>query len=153
MTVRSNIVYGNGWFSKPADAMDIAEQLMETFHLKGLEVRMPHHLSGGEHQRAIVARAVLAATTFAGPRMPLLLLDEPFSGLDFAMRDELIVQLQAWLTRWKIPVLSVTHDLGEAFQLDAEVLKLSGGRIVRQGPVGEVLAEERLRLMEQLQGK
>jgi molybdate transport system ATP-binding protein len=47
-------------------------------------------------------------------------------------------------------VLSVTHDVGEAFQLGAEVIKLAAGRVVRQGPVGEVLGEERLRLMEQL---
>jgi molybdate transport system ATP-binding protein len=47
-------------------------------------------------------------------------------------------------------VLSVTHDVGEAFQLGAEVIKIAEGQIVQQGPVHEVLAEERLRLLEQL---
>ena len=47
-------------------------------------------------------------------------------------------------------MLSVTHDVGEAFQLGAEVIKIADGRVVQQGPVAEVLAEERARLLEQL---
>jgi molybdate transport system ATP-binding protein len=152
MTVRSNIVYGSGWTSKPVDAMEIAEQVMELFRLKGLEDRLPRHLSGGETQRASVARAVVSAVTFAGPGTTLLLLDEPFSGLDIALRDDLLKELREWLVRWKIPVLSVTHDVGEAFQLGAEVIRIAEGKVMQQGPVGEVLAEERLRLMEQLKG-
>jgi molybdate transport system ATP-binding protein len=149
-TVRWNLVYGNGWSSKPADAMDVVEQFMASFRLKGLADRMPGDLSGGERQRAVVARAVVAAVTFKGPGTPLLLLDEPFSGLDIAMRDELLVELQEWVKKWKIPVLSVTHDVGEAFQLEAEVIKLADGRVVQQGPATEVLIEERRRLMKQL---
>jgi molybdate transport system ATP-binding protein len=150
MTVRWNLVYGNGWTSKPADAMGIAEELMAAFGLKGFADRMPDKLSGGEQRRALVARAVVAAITFDSLEKALLLLDEPFSGLDIVGRDEVLVELRAWLTRWKIPVLSVTHDLGEAFQLNAEVIKIAEGRVVQQGPVAEVLARERVRLLEQL---
>ena len=150
MTVRRNLVYGNGWISKPVDAMGIAEELMSSFGLRGFADRMPNQLSGGEQRRALVARAVVAAITFNGLEKPLLLLDEPFSGLDIVGRNELLVELRAWLARWKIPVLSVTHDLGEAFQLNAEVIKIAEGRVVQQGPVAEVLAEERKRLLEQL---
>src|ERR1700730_6377385 len=150
MTVRWNLVYGNGWTSKPADAMGIAEELMAAFGLKGFADRMPDHVSGGEQRRALVARAVVAAITFDSPEKALLLLDEPFSGLDIVGRDEVLVELRAWLTRWKIPVLSVTHDLGEAIQLNAEVIKIAEGREVQQGPVAEVLARERVRLLEQL---
>jgi molybdate transport system ATP-binding protein len=153
MTVRSNTVYGSGWTSKPQDAMEIAEQVMGLFRLKGLEDRLPRDLSGGEAQRASVTRAVVSAVTFAGPGKALLLMDEPFSGLDVALRDDLVAELREWLERWKVPVLSVTHDVGEAFQLGAEVVKIADGRVVRQGPVGEVLAEERRRLMVQLQGE
>jgi molybdate transport system ATP-binding protein len=95
---------------------------------------------------------VLSAATFGGPGKALLQLDEPFAGLDTVVRDQLLVELRAWVTRREIPVLSVTHDVGEAFQLGAEVIKIADGRVVAQGPVGEVLAEERRRLMEQLQG-
>jgi molybdate transport system ATP-binding protein len=150
MTVRENLLYGSGWTSKPAEAIAVAEQFMASFRLADLADRMPGDLSGGERQRAIVARTVVAATTFARPGTPLLLLDEPFAGLDIAMRDELLIVLQAWLSKWKIPVLSVTHDLGEAFQLGAEVIKLSEGRIAQQGLGPTVLAEERNRLLDQL---
>jgi molybdate transport system ATP-binding protein len=150
MTVRWNLVYGRGLSSKPADVMGLAEELMAAFGLKGLEDRMPEQLSGGERQRAAVIRAVVAAVTFDGAEKPLLLLDEPFSGLDLATRDELVGVLRAWLTKWKIPVFSVTHTLGEAFQLGAEVIKIADGRVIEQGAVEVVLAEERLRLLEQL---
>jgi molybdate transport system ATP-binding protein len=149
-TVRWNTMYGSGWSSKPADTMEIVEETLRLFRLTALADRMPRELSGGERQRGSVARAVVSAVTYDGAAKPLLLLDEPFSGLDNAMRDELLPELHSWLLRWKVPVLSVTHDVGEAFQLGAEVIKLAAGRVVRQGPVGEVLGEERLRLMEQL---
>ena len=145
-----NILYGNGWTTKPQDAAEIAEQTMSLFRINGLANRMPADLSGGEKQRSSVARAVVSAITFPGPGTPLLLLDEPFSGLDATLRDELLTELRDWLERWNVPVLSVTHDIGEAFQLNAEVLKLAEGRITEQGPVADVLAEERKRLMTQL---
>jgi molybdate transport system ATP-binding protein len=66
------------------------------------------------------------------------------------MRNDLLAELRECLQRWKTPVLSVTHDVGEAFQLGAEVIKIANGRVVQQGPVGEVLAEERARLLGQL---
>jgi molybdate transport system ATP-binding protein len=151
MTVMSNIIFGSGWNSKPHDARDIAEQVMESLHLNDLRNRMPRDLSGGERQRASVARALISAITFR-PGRPLLLLDEPFSGLDVAMRDELVTELSRWTTRWNVPVLSVTHDLGEAFQLEAEVVKIADGRVARQGPVDEVLSGERLQLLNRLRG-
>ena len=152
--VQWNILYGNGWTTKshekPQDAADIAHQTMALFRIKELANRMPADLSGGERQRASVARAVVSAITFHGPGTPLLLLDEPFSGLDAALRDELLIELREWLQRWKVPVLSVTHDIGEAFQLNAEVLKLAEGRITEQGPAETVLASERARLLTSL---
>ena len=150
--VRRNISYGSGRSSKPADVQEIVEQVMSSFRLRDLGERMPRDLSGGERQRASVARALVSAITFDGPGRPLLLLDEPFSGLDVAMRDELVTELRQRTTRWKIPVLSVTHDLGEAFQLEAEVVKIADGRVARQGPVDEVLSEERMQLLRRLRG-
>ena len=150
MRVLRNVMYGHGRTSKSHDALDIAEQVMTSFGLQSLADRMPQDLSGGERQRASVARALVSAITFDGAERPLLLLDEPLSGLDVATRDRLAVELKHWTERWRIPVLSVTHALGEAFQLEAEVVKIADGRVVQQGPVDEVLADERMQLLKQL---
>jgi molybdate transport system ATP-binding protein len=81
----------------------------------------------------------------AGARGGILLLDEPFAGLDAGVRDALIANLRSWLG--DTPIVSVTHDVGEAFLLGAEVVRIAEGRVVAQGPVAEVLAEERKRLL------
>lgn len=149
MTVRENLLYGLPLGAKSA-AQNLMDEVTSLFRLSDLTDRKPTDLSGGERQRVSVGRAALSAVTFVGPMRPLLLLDEPFNGLDATLRDELLTGLREWLSRWQIPVLSVTHDVGEAFQLDAEVIKIADGRIVEQGPVTTVLAKERQRLLEQL---
>ena len=100
--------------------------------------RTADRLSGGERQRLAVVRAALAG------RGDLLLLDEPFTGMDAAVRGKLMGDLRAWIGA--APVVSVTHDVGEAFLLQAEVVKIADGRVVAQGPVGDVLSEERAQL-------
>lgn len=107
---------------------------------------LPNRLSGGEAQRVNLARAV------AAPGSRLLLFDEPFTGMDAARRDQLLPFLQDKLAKISTPVLSVTHDVAEAFQLGAEVIKIADGRVVAQGPVEVVLAEERTQLLHQLNG-
>ncbi|MBB5343020.1 ATP-binding cassette domain-containing protein [Tunturibacter empetritectus] len=160
MTVHSNVIYGVGRSARPenagttVDEIKIVDEIMSLFRIQQLTDRRPHQLSGGERQRVSVARAVVSAITCQGAGQgdgaALLLLDEPFSGLDYAMRDQLVDGLRECLMRWKTPVLSVTHDVGEAFQLGAEVIRIAEGKIVQQGPVVDVLGEERLRLMSQL---
>jgi molybdate transport system ATP-binding protein len=73
--------------------------------------------------------------------------------MDVALRDEIIHDMRAWLAERNVGVLSVTHDVAEAFQLGAEVIKIADGKVVAQGPVEVVLAEERGRLLKQLQGE
>jgi molybdate transport system ATP-binding protein len=151
MTVMDNVLFGCGWTSKPADEVRVAGDLLELFRIRGVAERRPVDLSGGERQRVSVLRAVLSAITFPeGSGKALLLLDEPFSGLDAVLRDELLAGLREWLRPWKTPVLLVTHDVGEAFRLGAEVIRLLEGRVAQQGPAAKVLADERQRLLEQL---
>ncbi len=120
------------------------EPLLALCRVEHLAGKMPAQLSGGEKQRVALARCL------AVPGTTLLLLDEPFTGLDISLREQIIVDLRAWLSRRNIPVLSVTHDVSEAFQLCGEVIKLEDGRVAAQGPVFEVLASERIRLLDQL---
>lgn len=147
MTVLQNIRFGypRAASSAEQDRLDkLTETVPKLFRLDHLLHRRPAELSGGETQRVHLARATMAGS------IRVLLLDEPFTGLDRALRDELITDLLLWQEESQIPILSVTHDVTEAFQLGAEVIKIAEGRVVQQGPVAEVLAGERERLMDQL---
>ena len=151
MSVRKNIAYGaRGVASDGTRFESIAETAIEQFRLKRFADAMPSTLSGGERRRVEIARA--ATSAMCARDKSLLLLDEPFSGLDAPLRDELIADLRKTMEFFNIPVLSVTHDVAEAFQLEAEVIKIADGRVVAQGPVEVVLAEERKRLLAQLNG-
>lgn len=142
MSVRRNIAFG-----VPAAASEIASEALHRFHLKPLADSMPWKLSGGERQRVVVARAAASAVAHGNS---LLLLDEPFAGLHLPLRDQLLDDLRNWLALSRTPVLSVTHDIGEAFQLGAEVIKLSDGKVTQQGPVEVALAAERDYLISRL---
>ena len=139
-TVRENVTC---YLGRPgAHAIDEA---LIAFRIDHVAHKYPAQLSGGEAQRVNLARAAVAA----GPES-VLLLDEPFTGLDTALRSDLIRALQSWVARRNLCVLSVTHDVAEAFQLGAEVIRIADGKVVAQGPVESVLADERLQLLRQL---
>jgi molybdate transport system ATP-binding protein len=141
-TVRENVAYG-----MPDGGRPVLDEVMELLRLTALAERGTAGLSGGERQRVSVARAVGAAAVCDGA---MLLLDEPFAGLDGLLRDELAVALRDWLQKRQVPVLSVSHDVGECFLLGAEVIRISDGRVTEQGAVGAVLAGERERLLMRL---
>ncbi len=143
-TVRWNLAMGMGKDEEFSGRLwiDELERAIEVFRLETLADKYPAELSGGERQKVSIVRAAI------GARRKILLLDEPFSGLDADVREDVIESLQLWLGG--TPILSVTHDVGEAFLLNAEIVKLSEGRIVQQGPVATVLADERARLLAQL---
>lgn len=84
--------------------------------------RLPARLSGGEAQRAGIARALMSQ-----PR--LLLMDEPLSGLDREARENLLGALEELLAGIAIPVVYVTHDIVEAGRLAAQTFRLRDGRI------------------------
>jgi molybdate transport system ATP-binding protein len=148
LTVRENIAFGARSQNDRAKALRIVDEAITRFRLRELAENLPSRLSGGERQRVAIAQAATAAVSLADGS--LLLLDEPFTGQDVRLRDELIEELRGWLALMERPVLSVTHDIGEAFQLGTEVIKIAEGRVVEQGPVAKVLAGERERLLEQL---
>ncbi|RZQ63655.1 ABC transporter ATP-binding protein [Amycolatopsis suaedae] len=106
-------------------------ELLELVGLAGYERRRVTELSGGQAQRVALARAL-------APRPRLLLLDEPLSGVDAELREQLAVDLAGLLRAAGVSTLLVTHDQEEAFALADRVAVLDGGRILQAGPVREV---------------
>jgi molybdate transport system ATP-binding protein len=107
-------------------------EMLERFQLQAAAGRKPREVSGGEKQRCSIARALIG-----GPR--LLLLDEPARGLDAPLRAGLYAVLQQVRAEFKLPILLVTHDLEECFELADQMLVISRGRVVQSGPPRKIL--------------
>ena len=107
-------------------------EMLERFRLTEAAGRKPHEVSGGQRQRCSIARALIG-----GPR--LLLLDEPGQGLDAPLRTEFYETLRQVRADFETPVLLVTHDLDECFELGEEMIVLREGRIVQSGSPHQIL--------------
>ena len=101
-------------------------ELLQMVGLSGLSRRPVDSLSGGEAQRVALARAL-------APHPRLLMLDEPLSGLDRPLREQLLVDLPRILRRLRQTALFVTHDLEEALAVSDRVAVMRAGRIVQVG--------------------
>jgi molybdate transport system ATP-binding protein len=112
-------------FGARADEASVATAI-ETLEIRTLLDRHPHSLSGGEKQRVALARALAT-------RPGLLLLDEPLAALDVGLRERVLPYLMRVRDEWKVPVLYVTHNVGEALALAREVLLLRDGGVEAQG--------------------
>ena len=133
MTLRENLEFAAARQPASARRRRVAEML-EQFHLAEVAGRKPHELSGGQKQRCSIARALIGA-----PR--LLLLDEPARGLDAPLRAELYGVLRQVRADFATPVLLVSHDLEECFELGDEMLVMSQGRLVQAGSPRSVLEQ------------
>ena len=142
LSVAANVAYGLGTLDRPSRAARV-EQMLELVDGATLIHRRPQDLSGGEAQRVALARAL-------APLPRLLLLDEPFSALDGAASDALLIRLQHWARKQKVQTVLATHDATDALATAAEVALLHEGRLAALGPAAEVLAAERARLLHRL---
>ncbi len=140
--VAANVAYGLGSLNRSLRAARV-EEMLDLVGANGLVDRRPQDLSGGEAQRVALARAL-------APQPRLLLLDEPFSALDGAASDALLVRLQAWLVDNRVQTVLATHDATDALATVAEVALLREGRLIGLGPATGVLAAERERLLSRL---
>lgn len=100
------------------DAREQALELFELFGLEGFEKAYPHQLSGGMRQRASLLRTYLCSSD-------ILLLDEPFGGLDAITRARLQDWLLELLARLDVSVLFITHDIEEALYLSDRIYVLT----------------------------
>lgn len=112
---------------------DRVTELLELVGLSGYADRRPGELSGGERQRVALARVLAMEPA-------LLLLDEPLSALDTALRERLATDLARILREAGTTTLLVTHDHDEAFALADTMAVMRAGKVVQHGPVGEVWA-------------
>lgn len=114
----------------PAEAEVRAREALESVGLAGLEQRRPAQVSGGQAQRTALARALVVAPE-------VLLLDEPMAALDVeAARGLRELIAQRFLGR---TVIMVTHQIEDAAALDAHIIVLKGGRLLREGPWRELI--------------
>jgi molybdate transport system permease protein len=109
-------------------------KLLERTHIKGLEDRYPREISGGEQQRAALARALSIEPD-------ALLLDEPLSALDTHLRAQMEIQLQETFATYRRPTLLVTHNVEEAYRLGEKLLVLSRGRVAAFGAKNEIFRQ------------
>ena len=124
LTVAQNVAFGldkgRQRKAKVADALRLV-------NLEGYDSRYPHQLSGGQQQRVALARAL-------APAPDLILMDEPFSGLDRGLREQLRAEVRAILKERNATAVCVTHDQEEAMQLGDRVAVMNEGRLEQIGP-------------------
>jgi ABC-type sulfate/molybdate transport systems ATPase subunit len=143
LSVEANVRYGLRHLGEEQRAQRVV-QMLRVAGLEALRARMPRGLSGGERQRVALARALAP-----GPK--LLLLDEPFSGLDAANKAALWASLEPYLQREQTAMLLVTHDAAEAWERTERVIRIENGQTQTEGATQTVLAPERANLLRQLE--
>jgi molybdate transport system ATP-binding protein len=146
LTALENVAFGPRTAGAARDAARrTAQDWLDRFGVGELAGRRPRQLSGGQAQRVSIARALAT-----DPRV--LLLDEPFSGLDVGVAASLRVELASHLASYDGVTLLVTHDAIDALTLADVVWVLDDGRLVQVGPPREVAAAPLTRHVARLVG-
>ncbi|WP_029005812.1 ABC transporter ATP-binding protein [Azorhizobium doebereinerae] len=125
LTNLENVMFGLSRLKRGAAEAE-ARRALDRVGLAALAAAYPHELSGGQQQRVALARAL-------APRPGILLLDEPFSGLDRRLRDQVRADTLAVLREARATCIIVTHDPEEAMRLADRIALLRGGELVQLG--------------------
>lgn len=135
MSVYRNVAYGLRLRGMPkAELHERTMQALKLVNLDRLEARSPSELSGGQQQRVAIARSIATEPS-------LLLLDEPLSNLDVALRRDLLFDLKRIQQASGITFIYVTHDQGEALSVSDEVVVMDRGRVRQIGAPGDIYNE------------
>jgi molybdate transport system ATP-binding protein len=132
LSVRRNLLYGQRRaIAQGANGEIRFDDVIELLGITHLLERSTRDLSGGERQRVAIGRALLS-------QPKLLLMDEPLSALDRLTKDDILPYLEKLHASLAIPVLYVTHDLGEVERLADHIVLIERGHVIAAGPLTEV---------------
>ena len=120
--------------AKPTSTHIHYQQVIELMQIGPLLAQFPQQLSGGERQRVAIARALLI-------QPQLLLMDEPLSALDDALKQEILPYLENLCHQAHIPIIYVSHALDEVIRLTDNMVVLEKGRVTEQGSTPHLLAK------------
>lgn len=143
-TVLQNVAFGLHRLPRK-EAKARALEALERVGLLELAGRFPHQLSGGQQQRVALAQAL-------APAPQVILLDEPFSNLDAAMRGELRAEVRRILKEANMSALLVTHDQKEAFSVGDRIAVMRDGRIEQIAAAYELYSRPRTRFVAEFLG-
>lgn len=124
LTVLQNVLFGLA--QKGSDADQRAREVLEEVGMDGAAAMYPHELSGGQQQRVALARAL-------APKPKVILLDEPYAGLDSRLRERIRDQMLHVLKASNAAALMVTHDAEEAMFMSDRIVVLRNGHVVQTG--------------------
>lgn len=141
-TVYENIAFPLLMNRTPYEEIDRrVKEIADIMDIRWLLSRKPKQLSGGQHQRVGLARALIK-------KPDLVLLDEPFSNLDPEIRGQMRQLLRQMHQQYHTTIVFVTHDLGEAFSLADRMMVLNNGKIEVIGSPTELIENPRSELLE-----
>jgi iron(III) transport system ATP-binding protein len=130
LTIIENVAFGLKSL-KRSEALAEAEKALSRVGLARYAAAYPHALSGGEQQRVALARAIV-------PRPQVMLMDEPFSGLDQRLRESVRNETLALLKETRATSMLVTHDSAEAMAMADRILLMRQGRLIQSGTPEEL---------------
>lgn len=143
LSVGQNIAFGLG---RGEEAVTRTATMLQLVGLAGYGDKMPHELSGGQQQRVALARALALEPA-------VVLLDEPFSNLDTALRATVRREVRDLLRASHATAIFVTHDQEEAMYLGDEIAVMNGGRLEQVGTPEAVFHQPQTRFVAEFMGQ
>jgi molybdate transport system ATP-binding protein len=132
LSVRRNLTYGR-FFTPSSERYAEFDGVVDLLGIGHLLARKPASLSGGEKQRVAIGRALIAS-----PK--LMLMDEPLASLDDARKAEILPYIERLRDETKIPIVYVSHSVGEVFRLATDVVVMKDGHVAASGAAADILA-------------
>ena len=124
MNVYQNLKFANSDENK-------IKKLIKLMELEELKDRYPYNLSGGEKQRVALARALINE-----PK--LLLLDEPFSALNYQLKEKLYKEIETIKQNFDTQIILISHDIAEVYRLADKIIEIEDGKIIKEYRTGKL---------------